>query len=128
MSLRVSRPLRKDIMVNFTYEDFTATGKLCMCYNYNTSTCALPDIYIHTRPQARKIRMNCKPNQPCLHTYNQLIKKLFNHLKTYNQTKCIFTTTYDWLCHLATFLYHHYYKGGQMTKPIIIIHSCKNTI
>ena len=27
--------------------------------------------------------------------------------------------TYDWLCHLATFLYQNYYKGGQVTKPII---------
>ena len=28
---------------------------------------------------------------------------------------------YDWLCHLATFLYQSYYKGGQVTKPIILV-------
>ena len=31
---------------------------------------------------------------------------------------------YDWLCHLATFLYHNYYKGGQVTKPIILVKIC----
>ena len=24
---------------------------------------------------------------------------------------------HDWLCHLATFLYQNYYKGGQVTNP-----------
>ena len=30
---------------------------------------------------------------------------------------------YDWLCHLATFIYV-YEKGGHMTKPIIFVKIC----
>ena len=30
----------------------------------------------------------------------------------------------NWLCHLATFLHYHYYKGGQVTKPIIVVKTC----
>ena len=26
---------------------------------------------------------------------------------------------HDWLCCLATFLYQNYYRGGQVTKPIM---------
>ena len=29
--------------------------------------------------------------------------------------------TYDWFCHLPTFFVQNYYKGGQVTKPIICI-------
>ena len=47
MPLRVSRPLRKDIMVNFTYEDLIATGKVLYVLYIR--------IYIHTY----KIRMYC---------------------------------------------------------------------
>ena len=35
---------------------------------------------------------------------------------------------HDWLCHLATFLYQNYYKGGQVTKLIVkndAINYCK---
>ena len=28
------------------------------------------------------------------------------------------------LCHLATFLYQNYYKGSQVTKPIILVKTC----
>ena len=37
MPLRVTRPLRKDIMVNFTYEDFIASGKLFVICTYKIS-------------------------------------------------------------------------------------------
>ena len=30
----------------------------------------------------------------------------------------------DWPCHLATFLHHHYYKGDQVTKPIVDVKIC----
>ena len=31
---------------------------------------------------------------------------------------------YDWLYHLATFLYETYYKGGQVTKSTILVKIC----
>ena len=40
---------------------------------------------------------------------------------TYNSLQGIFTTTYDWLCHLATLLKMMVQKGGQVTKPIIVV-------
>ena len=36
--------------------------------------------------------------------------------------------TYDWLCHLATFLCQPCNKGGQVTKPIILVKTCYKTI
>ena len=35
---------------------------------------------------------------------------------------------YDWLCHLATFLCQPRYKGGQITKPIILVKTCYKII
>ena len=31
---------------------------------------------------------------------------------------------YDWLCHLAIFITFRYKKGGQVTKPIILVKIC----
>ena len=45
---------------------------------------------------------------------------------TYNSLQGIFTTTYDWLCHLATFLYHYLLYTGCFC--LAYIHSYYNTI
>ena len=39
---------------------------------------------------------------------------------TYNSLQGIFNN-YDWLCHLATLLKMMAQKGGQVTKPIIVV-------
>ena len=38
---------------------------------------------------------------------------------TYNSLQDIFTTMIGFV-----FLHHHYYKGGQVTKPIIVVKIC----
>ena len=40
---------------------------------------------------------------------------------TYNSLYVAYFHKYDWLCHLTTFFR---YKGGQVTKPIILVKIC----
>ena len=42
---------------------------------------------------------------------------------TYNSLQHVFTTM---ICFVTwpPFLHHHYYKGGQVTKPIMVVKTC----